>query len=140
VAGASLGQRIRELRTSRRPRLTLRELGEALGYTGKSAEQTTWAWENERVQVPSADVPGIARALGVTICELYGVEEGHGRRKAGSSAGKLASDQPGRIRDMVAAKLSADWATYSEAERDLFADINAAAERFRARLLAEEGI
>lgn len=59
------------------PKMTLRELGEAIGYSGKSAEQRVWSWESQRVDVPSDDVPAIAKVLGVTICELYGVEEGH---------------------------------------------------------------
>jgi transcriptional regulator with XRE-family HTH domain len=75
---ATLGQRIRALRVGRRPRMSMRELGEAIGYTNKSAEQTVWAWEKDRVQVPSEDLPSIADALGVEICALFGRQARHG--------------------------------------------------------------
>jgi transcriptional regulator with XRE-family HTH domain len=72
---AQLNQRLRELRTRRG--LSLRALGEAVGVTA----QSVWDWEKGRSQLPSNDIPKIADTLGVTICELYGIDEGHEQRK-----------------------------------------------------------
>lgn len=71
-----LGERIRELRESA-ARLTRKRVGEELGFSGRSAEQTVYEWETGRRQLPAAEVPALAKALGVTICGLYGVDEGH---------------------------------------------------------------
>jgi transcriptional regulator with XRE-family HTH domain len=45
-----------------------------MGVTRSAA----WDWEKGRSQIPSADIPKLAAFLGVTICELYGVDEVHG--------------------------------------------------------------
>ncbi len=63
-----LGERIRFLREG--SRLTQRELGDRLGVTDKVVSH----WEAGRSNPAAADIPGIARALSVTISELYGVE------------------------------------------------------------------
>lgn len=71
MRSVALGRRLKELRTERG--LTLQELGNSLGVT----RSAVWDWEKGRSQIASADVPRIARVLGVTICGLYGVDEGH---------------------------------------------------------------
>lgn len=74
------------MRTFREKRgLSLAALGKTLGMTA----QGVWRWENGRAQIPSATVPALAESLGVTICELYGVEESHSFVAA--SAGVLLS-------------------------------------------------
>lgn len=72
-----LGERLKGLREGRVPHLSRKRLGEALGYLGRSAEQTIYEWETGRRQLPASEVPRIAELLGVTICDLYGVDEGH---------------------------------------------------------------
>lgn len=126
---SQLGQRLRALRT--RKGLSLRAIGEAVGVT----PQSVWDWEKGRSQVPSNDVPSIAGILGVTICELYGVEEKHPVR------GQFDKDARVReVRDAAVARLVAGHEQAGEAEQEFVRVIAEAAERFRQRLLAEEGI
>jgi len=79
VPQSELGERLHALRKHQKPGLSRRELGERVGYEGDSAYQAVYEWETGRRQLQAEDMPKIARILGVTICELYGVEEGHGR-------------------------------------------------------------
>jgi transcriptional regulator with XRE-family HTH domain len=74
---------------------------------------------------PAAALLSIARALGVTICELYGVEEGHT-----GARGESVSD---RFVESVTAELG-------QADRELLGEIGASLERYRARLRREEGL
>lgn len=97
----------------------MRDLGEALGYSGRSAEQMVWSWERGRTQIPSADVPSIARALGITICELYGVEEGH--------AGDAGERWTRELEQLV-----------TEPEREFLREVVEATGRLRERLLRPE--
>ncbi len=72
VPAGGLSERIRFLRERRG--LSRKELGEAVGYRGDSAYQTAYEWETGRRGLDAAQVPMVARALSVTISELYGVE------------------------------------------------------------------
>lgn len=60
-----LGQRIANLRRARG--LTQKALGVRLGVS----PQTISNWENEVSHVPSPDLPDLARALGVSVADLY---------------------------------------------------------------------
>lgn len=65
-----LGERVRELRQEQA--VGQAELARRLGRL----PQDVYKWEHGR-QIPSEDVPAVAAALGVSICDLYGVQEGH---------------------------------------------------------------
>lgn len=64
----NLGARVRELRKA--TGLSQEELGKRVGVSNR----VIWSWEVDRTQVPAQDIPALARALSVTISELYGVE------------------------------------------------------------------
>jgi SOS-response transcriptional repressor LexA len=86
VPDPALGERIREIRHAKRPKMSMRELGEKLGHTGRSAEQVVWTWETGRVQVPSGDLPAIAAALGVSVADLYADSSARARGPSGSTS------------------------------------------------------
>lgn len=122
-----LADRIRALRSARR--LTQADLAARIGTTRRVLS----SWESGR-PTPGDDIPNLARALGVTICELYGVQEGHtaGVDQDLSAAERAALDNIARelvklrqprprrqrsggqdlMREMVRA-----WPTMDEAER-----------------------
>lgn len=63
-----------------------RRLAELLAEQGQQSDlarqlgekrQRVNNWVRNKADVPADEVPRIAALLGVTICELYGVEEGH---------------------------------------------------------------
>lgn len=74
---AALAKRLQEFRQQRQPAVSRRQLGERFGYRGESAYQLVYEWETDRRGIPAEYMPEIAGALGVTICDLYGVQEGH---------------------------------------------------------------
>lgn len=49
---------------------TLRELGEKLGYEGKSAEVTVTRWESGARPVPLEKIRALAAALNLTVDDL----------------------------------------------------------------------
>lgn len=53
--------------------MTQADLGERLGVTATAVSH----WERGRSQPQAVEVPSLAKALSVSICGLYGVEEGH---------------------------------------------------------------
>lgn len=65
-----LGTQVKTLRTAFR--LTQQQLGDKLGVS----RQTIWNWEHGASQVPSADVPRLAEAFGISVAELYGEQSG----------------------------------------------------------------
>jgi len=65
LVAEGLGARVKALRA--RHRLTQQQLGDTVGVS----RQTIWNWENGAAQVPSADVPRLAAAFGVSVAELY---------------------------------------------------------------------
>lgn len=118
---ARLGKRVRELRIARG--LSLRALGAHVGVT----PQSVWDWEKGRSQVPSEDLPELAAALGVTICQLYGIDEGH----------QLHSETPA---ERWARRLGEEIGAMSEADQELVRDLAETALRYRDRLRTEEGL
>jgi hypothetical protein len=97
-------------------------------------------WEQGRTQVPSELVPAISQALSVTICGLYGVEEGHQVPAGLTLSEQLAQAlgvEPGRVEVNVYAdvpdgrarelpqrsgarwfqRVMAEWATVDDSER-----------------------
>lgn len=116
----ALGSRLRLLR--KRQRLTLAQVGELVGVSLGVVNH----WEQGRTQVPSELVPAIARALGVTICEFYGVEEGHAQ-----------ADRPGR---RWARRLAEGVAEMSPADQEFVRQLADVLEAYRQRLRAEEGV
>lgn len=64
----SYGEMLKELRKT--AGLTQRQLGEACGYTGDSAERTVRHWENNRSYPPVDKVRALAAALHVSIDTL----------------------------------------------------------------------
>jgi transcriptional regulator with XRE-family HTH domain len=71
-----LGSTLKRLRTERG--LSLRTFGRQLGVDHRTVDD----WDRARSYPSSLDVPRIAGTLGVRICELYGVEEGHDQERA----------------------------------------------------------
>lgn len=114
------GQRIRRLREG--ARLTQEQLGERLGVTATAVSH----WERGRSQPPAVDVPRIPLALGVTICELYGIEEGHTRPQ-----------RPGR---RWAQRLADQVATMSPADQEFVRELAEVLQSYRERLRTEEGL
>lgn len=114
------GTVIHEWRTGRG--LSLQETGELLGV----ARQTVWHWEQGRSHPSMPDVPRIAGVLGVTICELYGVDEGHAR--------------PGSNRSIADRFVSTVLPTLTLADEEFLAEMAAGLERYRQRLRAQEGL
>jgi len=51
--------------------MSRKALGEAVGFQGDSAYQTVYEWETGRRGVEAAQARAIARALGVSIAELF---------------------------------------------------------------------
>lgn len=62
------GKYIRECRTA--AGLTQRQLGEACGYEGRSAETTVQNWEKDKQPVPLDRLRRLAVALGVPLDSL----------------------------------------------------------------------
>lgn len=116
-----LGLRVKRFREERG--LSLRDLSTAVGITPQSVH----AWEKGKSAVPSQDVPTIAARLGVTICELYGVDEGH----------KTVN---GSIADVASAAFQSAVEALPEPDQEFLREIAAATERFRSRLVDEEGL
>lgn len=123
-----LGERIAELREERG--LKQATLARMAGVPAGSLSH----WELGERRVPADAVPAIANALGVTICQLYGVEEGH------TTAERAPREPRGAIAERVAARLAAAWEELPESEQTFLTEISESAERFRQRLLAEEGV
>jgi transcriptional regulator with XRE-family HTH domain len=134
-----LGDRIREIRQQRQ--IGQAELARRLGRL----PQDVYKWEHGR-QVPSNEIPALADALEVRICQLFGRDEAHPVPSEPSPAlpvrgsRRLASETPGRIRDMVVAQLTESWGQLPDPEKELLREVAAATERFRERLRAEEGL
>lgn len=114
----AVGERVRELRQARG--VGQAELARAIGRL----PQDVYKWEHGR-QVPSDAVPALAKALDVTICELYGVDEGHPRPDRGTIAGRFVLE----FRD-----------TLTPADETFISEMAASLGRYRERLRAQEGI
>lgn len=119
----NLGGQIRALRET--IHLTQGQLGQRLGVTATAVSH----WERGRSQPPATEIPTIAKVLGVTICELYGVDEGHGAPPA-------PAERPGQ---RWARRLAEEVADMSEADQQFVRELADALNGYRTRLLAEEG-
>lgn len=133
MPAVDLGVRLKTLRQSRKPVMSRKALGESVGYQGESAYQAVYEWETGRRQLPASEVPRLAEVLGVTICELYGVDEGHTRQHDREKRVR-------EVRDAAVARLMAGHEQAPKAEQDFIREIAEAAERFRQRLVSEEGL
>lgn len=49
---------------------TQQELGEKMGYEGRSAEVSVQRWENNRAPVPLVKIRALAAALNLTVDDL----------------------------------------------------------------------
>lgn len=87
MATPHLGQRIRQLR--REQRMSLRELGEAVGVSHSAVSK----WESGASQVPSDDLGRIAAALKSTVADLYASPSG--------SQAEPASSRPAHPQDPI---------------------------------------
>jgi transcriptional regulator with XRE-family HTH domain len=94
----------------------------ALARAADVPQPTLSHWESG-VAIPADILPDLAKALGVSICELYGVPERHTASLTGS----------GKTERIIMASLS-------EAERDFLIEMAASLERYRDRFRTEEGL
>lgn len=72
-----IGERIKELRESMRPRMSQSELARRAGVTSHAV----YMWESGRRHPSPENVQAIADALGVSVAELYGAEPTEPARK-----------------------------------------------------------
>lgn len=98
----------------------------ALARAIKVPPQTLSGYELGPNKIPATVMPKIADALGVTICELYGINEGHRKRTAGRN-----------VSDEVVARLEG---ALTDAQRDFLSEMATGLARLRERLRAEEGL
>jgi transcriptional regulator with XRE-family HTH domain len=121
---AFLGPRVRELRERQGVRQS--ELARRLGENRQRVNK----WERGWSDLQHEDVPRVADALGITICELYGREERH----------DVASAQQLRERDIIAHRLEQLVQQMTPADQALVDAIASWKVAERARLRAEEGL
>lgn len=107
--------------------MSLRVLGAAVGVTA----QSVWQWEHGKSQVPSQDLPALARALGASYEDLLGDLTGSGRAPAGGRGDTTIAD---RVRD----RLLAAWSDVPSEEVAAIDALAASLERWRAVLLQQE--
>lgn len=82
---------------------------------------------------PASAVQAVAEAFGVTICNLYGADEGHGATQG-------HDQRVAEIRDRAISRLIEGHEEASPAEREFVSTIAEAAVLFRKRLRDEEGL
>ena len=66
--GTLFGEKIAAAR--KQAHLTQQQLGEALGYTGRSAAMTVQKWEHDRQPVPIYKLRQLAKVLHLTLDDL----------------------------------------------------------------------
>ncbi len=111
-----IGKRLLELREQHD--LTQVQLAQVAGIPSNSISN----WERG-IGMPADAVPKLAKALNVTTCELYGVDEGHPR-----SGGQSISDR--FVSTLV----------LTPADEAFLAEVAASLERYRLRLRKQEGL
>lgn len=121
---SEFGERLVRLREDRY--LKQATLARAVGVP----PQTLSNWEMGKARVPAEVLPGLAEALGVSYDELLGgVAPQRGHRRSSDS-----------VAEYVATQLLDGWDQLPAAEQQFLREIAEATERFRVRLLEEEGL